>query len=64
MSMSTTAVPRMEMLQVADAVSKEKNISKAEVLDALEQAIAKAAKATSLPNQPPNLTFARGSLRR
>ncbi len=48
--MSTTAVPRLEMLQVADAVSKEKNISKFEVLEALELAIAKAAKAKYGPD--------------
>ncbi len=48
--MSTTAVPRLEMLQVAEAVSKEKNISKFEVLEALELAIAKAAKAKYGPD--------------
>lgn len=48
--MSTTAVPRVEMLQVAEAVAREKAISKAEVLEALEAAISKAARAKYGPD--------------
>jgi N utilization substance protein A len=41
--MSTTAIqPRPELLQVADAVAREKGIDRDEVLDAMEQAIQKA----------------------
>jgi len=43
MAMDTTiAIPRMEMLQVADAVAREKSIDRDEVLTAMEQAIQKA----------------------
>ena len=38
------ALPRTELLQVADAVAREKNIEREEVLDAMEQAIQKAAR--------------------
>jgi len=41
--MVTTAdIPRLEMLQVADAVAREKSIDREEVLEAMEQAIQKA----------------------
>jgi transcription termination/antitermination protein NusA len=36
------AVPRLELLQVADAVAREKSIERDEVLEAMEQAIQKA----------------------
>src|SRR5690242_21750430 len=36
------AIPRMELLQVADAVAREKSIDREEVLVAMEQAIQKA----------------------
>ncbi len=36
------AIPRMELLQVADAVAREKSIERDEVLEAMEQAIQKA----------------------
>ncbi|MBX7146599.1 MAG: transcription termination factor NusA [Alphaproteobacteria bacterium] len=39
---TTITVPRYELLQVADAVSREKNIDRNEVLNAMEQAIQKA----------------------
>jgi N utilization substance protein A len=43
MAMDTTiAIPRMELLQVADAVAREKSIDRDEVLIAMEQAIQKA----------------------
>ncbi len=40
--MDTTALSRTELLQVADAVAREKSIEREEVLDAMEQAISKA----------------------
>ena len=43
--MQTTTAPRPEMIQVADAVAREKGIDKEEVLEAMEQAIQKAGKA-------------------
>jgi N utilization substance protein A len=43
--MDTTALSRTELLQVADAVAREKNIEREEVLDAMEQAISKAGRA-------------------
>src|ERR1700754_3768566 len=39
------AIPRMELLQVADAVAREKSIDRDEVLTAMEQAIQKAGRA-------------------
>src|SRR5260221_4400555 len=39
---TTIAIPRMELLQVADAVAREKSIDREEVLQAMEQAIQKA----------------------
>ena len=39
---STIAIPRMELLQVADAVAREKGIDRDDVLVAMEQAIQKA----------------------
>ena len=43
--MSDTAIqPRPELLQVADAVAREKSIDRDEVLEAMEQAIQKAAR--------------------
>ncbi len=44
--MATTAdIPRLEMLQVADMVAREKSIEREEVLEAMEQAIQKAGRA-------------------
>lgn len=43
--METTALFRTELLQVADAVAREKSIERDEVLDAMEQAISKAGRA-------------------
>ncbi len=43
--METTALSRTELLQVADAVAREKNIEREEVLEAMEQAIGKAGRA-------------------
>ena len=44
--MATTAdIPRLEMLQVADTVAREKGIEREEVLEAMEQAIQKAGRA-------------------
>src|SRR5947208_11589164 len=44
--MATTAdIPRLEMLQVADAVAREKGIEREQVLEAMEQAIQKAGRA-------------------
>jgi len=40
--MESTAIPRLELLQVADAVAREKGIERDEVLEAMEQAIQKA----------------------
>src|ERR1700756_3807845 len=42
MTERTAALPRPELLQVADAVARDKGIDKDEVLDAMEQAIQKA----------------------
>ena len=41
---ATTALPRLELLQVADTVAREKSIERDEVLEAMEQAIQKAAR--------------------
>ncbi|MGF1610154.1 MAG: transcription termination factor NusA [Kiloniellales bacterium] len=43
--MDTTALSRTELLQVADAVAREKSIERDEVLEAMEQAIGKAGRA-------------------
>ena len=43
--METTALFRTELLQVADAVAREKSIERDEVLEAMEQAISKAGRA-------------------
>ncbi len=43
--METTALSRTELLQVAEAVAREKSIEREEVLDAMEQAIGKAGRA-------------------
>ena len=43
--MDTTALSRTELLQVADAVAREKSIEPEEVLEAMEQAISKAGRA-------------------
>jgi N utilization substance protein A len=40
-----TAISRPELLLVADAVAREKNIDREEVLEAMEQAIQKAGRA-------------------
>ncbi len=39
------AIARPELLQVADAVAREKNIDREEVLEAMEQAMGKAGRA-------------------
>ncbi|HVG81777.1 MAG TPA: NusA N-terminal domain-containing protein, partial [Methylomirabilota bacterium] len=39
---TSMVVPRLELLQVADAVAREKGIERDEVLEAMEQAIQKA----------------------
>ena len=39
---ATSGMPRPELLQVADAVAREKGIDRDEVLGAMEQAIQKA----------------------
>src|SRR6202000_1536373 len=45
-NMATTAdIPRLEMLQVAAMVAREKSIEREEVLEAMEQAIQKAGRA-------------------
>src|SRR3989304_2329038 len=43
--MESTTLFRTELLQVADAVAREKSIERDEVLEAMEQAIAKAGRA-------------------
>jgi len=43
--MDTTALSRTELLQVADAVAREKSIERSEVLEAMEQAISRAGRA-------------------
>jgi N utilization substance protein A len=44
--MATTAdIPRLDMLQVADMVAREKGIEREEVLEAMEQAIQKSGRA-------------------
>src|ERR1700759_5257932 len=43
--MATADIPRLEMLQVADMVAREKSIEREEVLEAMEQAIQKAGRA-------------------
>ena len=43
--MDTSALARTELLQVADAVAREKSIERDEVLEAMEQAISKAGRA-------------------
>ena len=43
--MDTTTLSRTELLQVADAVAREKSIERDEVLEAMEQAIGKAGRA-------------------
>ncbi|MFQ6017512.1 MAG: NusA N-terminal domain-containing protein, partial [Kiloniellaceae bacterium] len=43
--MDTNALSRTELLQVADAVAREKSIEREEVLEAMEQAISKAGRA-------------------
>jgi N utilization substance protein A len=45
MAERTTAYNRIEMLQVADAVAREKSIEREQVLEAMEQAMQKAARA-------------------
>ena len=45
--MEVKSIPRLELLQVAEAVSREKSIDKEEVITAMEEAIEKAAKLLS-----------------
>ena len=60
--MATTAdIPRLEMLQVADMVAREKGIEREEVLEAMEQAIQKAGRAA--PRARRRCRPARGHLR-
>ena len=40
--METTTLPKIELIQVADVVAREKGIERDEVLEAMEQAIQKA----------------------
>ncbi|MBL8671623.1 MAG: transcription termination/antitermination protein NusA, partial [Alphaproteobacteria bacterium] len=42
--MATATLPRIELVQVADAVAREKGIERDQVLEAMEQAIQKAAR--------------------
>ena len=42
--MEVKSIPRLELLQVAEAVSREKSIDKEEVITAMEEAIEKAAR--------------------
>ena len=42
MSMETATFPKIELIQVADVVAREKGIERDEVLEAMEQAIQKA----------------------
>ena len=42
--MEVKSIPRLELIQVAEAVSREKSIDKEEVLIAMEEAIEKAEK--------------------
>src|SRR6201996_8107621 len=45
MSLTAISANRLELLQIADAVAREKSIDKSIVLEAMEEAITKAAKA-------------------
>ena len=42
MSTETTSFPKLELIQVADVVAREKGIERDEVIEAMEQAIQKA----------------------
>ena len=42
MAVQTSTYPRLELLQVADTVARDKGIDRDEVLQAMEQAIQKA----------------------
>ena len=42
--MEVKSIPRLELIQVAEAVSREKSIEKEEVILAMEEAIQKAAR--------------------
>ena len=42
--MEVKSIPRLELIQVAEAVSREKSIDKEEVIIAMEEAIEKAAR--------------------
>ena len=42
--MELKSIPRLELIQVAEAVSREKSIDKEEVISAMEEAIQKAAR--------------------
>ena len=42
--MEVKSIPRLELIQVAEAVSREKSIDKEEVITAMEEAIEKAAR--------------------
>ena len=42
--MEVKSIPRLELIQVAEAVSREKSIDKEEVILAMEEAIQKAAR--------------------
>ena len=44
MAVSLKSAPNLEMLTIADAVAREKSISRDEVLEAMAQAIARAGK--------------------
>ena len=46
--MEMKSIPRLELIQVAEAVSREKSIDKEEVIVAMEEAIQKAASMASI----------------
>ena len=46
--MEVKSIPRLELIQVAEAVSREKSIDKEEVILAMEEAIQKAVSYTHL----------------
>jgi N utilization substance protein A len=55
MSVTGISANRLELLQIADAVAREKSIEKEIVIQAIEEAIQKAAR-----SQPPRAPRARG----
>ena len=51
---STVAANRLELLQIADAVARDKSIDKSVVLHAMEEAMQRAAKAPTSPQEKTN----------